>query len=63
MKFNEIKLVPFAFYALYLFVRMPVYINKYGIKIRMLKEIVVVASRKGNQFKDKGWDCDIGTKG
>lgn len=29
----------------------------------MLKEIVVVASRKGNQFKDKGWDCDIGTKG
>lgn len=29
----------------------------------MLKEIVVVASKKGNQFKDKGWDCDIGMKG
>lgn len=28
----------------------------------MLEEIVVVASKKGNQFKDKGWDVILGQK-
>lgn len=28
----------------------------------MLEEIVVVASKKGDQFKDKGWDVILGQK-